>query len=993
MSRNAALNPAKIADPRAIVDRKALTRKLDELAGWSGYTPKTQGEVLAVFKEARSKGWDEVQRRFLAGETPGPQSTREQAYLMDQLIRAIHDFADKWVYPSANLTTGESFTIIATGGYGRGQLAPFSDIDLMFLLPYKITPRTEQIVEFILYTLWDLGLKVGHATRSVDEAVRLAKADLTIRTSLLEARWLWGDQALFDAFKDAFWDKVAEGTGMTYVEEKLAERDARHDKMGDTRYVLEPNIKEGKGGLRDLQTLIWIAKYLYKVEDMAQLVAKKVLTDDDMRLFEKAENFLWTVRCHLHYLAGRPEERLTFGVQQEIAARLGYTDHRGTRGVERFMKHYFLIAKDVGDITRILCAVLEEQHKKSAKRFRFPFFDFKKTDVPGFKVDGRRLTVDSADAFEKDPVKMVGLFHAAQMHDLDIHPEALRLVTQNLKLVDAKLRRNKDANRMFLEMLTGRDPVTALMRFNEAGVFGRFIPDFGRVVAQMQYDMYHVYTVDEHTIRAIGLLNGIETGKLKEDHPVSASVVGEIQSRAALYVSVLLHDIAKGRGGDHSELGAEIALKLCPRLGLSAWETETVSWLVLHHLLMSRTAFKRDLDDPKAIEDFVAVVQSPERLKMLLVLTTVDIRAVGPGVWNNWKAGLLRELYWQAKAALTGDAPEHRRQARIAEAKEALAKALAKWPKKDLEAHLARGTDPYWLSADTRTQVRHAELVREAEAKKQDLRVDCSVDEGRAANEIIVYTADHPGLFANIAGALALSGLSILDAKITTLTNGMALDTFWVHDAKGQAVTEKGQIGRMLSRIEDALRGKRNPARELAKAQNDPFGPKVRAFTVFPRVLIDNQASNTHTVIEVNGQDRPGFLYEVTSALSEEGLQIASAVISTYGERVVDVFYVKDIFGLKVRHPDKLKSIEARVLERIGGKKPAKAAAPKAEAPDSGKGDKAAKAKAGDKAKAPKTPDKAPDKPAAKSAAKPATKSTDDAKAPKPRRKPSQAAE
>ncbi len=960
-----------VKDPRAIIDRKALTRKLDELVGWSGYTPKTQGEVLGIFKAAHQHGWDEVKRRFEAGKLTGPEATRAHALLMDQLIRTVHDFADKWVYPSANPTTGEALTIMATGGYGRGELAPFSDIDLMFLLPYKMTPRTEQIVEFTLYMLWDLGLKVGHATRSVDEAVRLAKEDLTIRTSLLEARWLWGDQDLFDKFKKAFWDDVAEGSGMSYVEQKLGERDARHEKMGDTRYVLEPNIKEGKGGLRDLQTLIWIAKYLYRVTDMNQLVAEGVFTRDDMKLFEKAENFLWTVRCHLHYLVGRPEERLTFSVQKDIAERLGYRNQGATQGVERFMKHYFLIAKDVGDITRILCAVLEHQHKKPTMRFRLPFFRFADPDVPGFKVDAGRLSVANKKAFADDPVKMVGLFRAAQKHDLDIHPEALRLVTQNLKLVDAKLRRNKEANRLFLEMLTGKDPVKALMRFNEAGVFGRFIPDFGRVVAQMQYDMYHVYTVDEHTIRAIGLLNGIETGRLKEDHPVACEVISEVQSREALYVSVLLHDIAKGRGGDHSELGAEVALKLCPRLGLNEWETETVSWLVRYHLLMSATAFKRDLDDPKTIQDFCDVVQSPERLRLLLCLTVVDIRAVGPNVWNNWKAGLLRELYWQAKAVLTGDAGSDRRKNRVERAKRDLENALAKWPEADREGHLARGTDTYWLSADTATLVRHAEMVRKAEKSKTDLTIEVTVDKTRAANEIIVYTADHPGLFANIAGALSLTGVSVLDAKIATLTNGMALDTFWVNDAKGTAIEEKGQMERMAQRIEDALRGKRDPARELKKEPDAAFPDKSRAFTVPPRVLIDNQASNTYTVIEINGRDRPGFLYDVTSVLTQEGLQIASAQITTYGERVIDVFYVKDIFGLKVRHPDKLKSIELRLLERIGGKKAVKTArVEKVEAAETpAKPAKTTKPKAPAKAGA-KSAAKPPAKPAAKTPAK-----------------------
>lgn len=911
---------APVSKPRDIIDRKALAQRLDDLAGWSGYTPKTQGEVLGIFKEAYAAGTAEIRRRFETEKrAPGPRATHAHAFLMDQIVRAVHDFADTWVYPSANPTTGEKLTIVATGGYGRGELAPYSDVDLMFLLPYKLTPRTEQLVEFMLYMLWDMGLKVGHATRSVEEVVKLAREDITIRTSLLEARWLWGDQQLFEAFKDAYWKKVADGSGMAFVDQKLAERDGRHDKMGDTRYVLEPNIKEGKGGLRDLQSLIWIAKFLFKVDSMNELVPQGLLTSDDVKTFAKAENFLWTVRCHLHYLAGRPEERLTFNVQEEIAERMGYRDRAGTRGVERFMKHYFLVAKDVGDLTRILCAVLEEQQKKASRFFRLPSLSFGSKRSDGLKLEGGRLNVASDDVFAEDPIKLLGLFREAQDQDLDIHPRALHLVTQNLKLINGKLRKDPKANKAFINMLTGKEPQRVLMWLNEAGVLGRFVPDFGRVVAQMQYDMYHVFTVDEHTIRAVGVLYGIETGRLMDDHPVACNVIKEVQSLRVLYVAVLLHDIAKGRGGDHSIIGAEIALKLCPRFGLNAWETETVSWLVRYHLLMSQTAFKRDLDDPKTAIDFAEAVQSPERLRLLLILTVADIRAVGPNVWNAWKAGLLRELYWQAQARLSGEMPEGKREQRVAQAQARLRARLDGWPEAELDAHMDLATMNYWLSVDTETQVRHAELIKSAASKGLDLHIETGVQAERDATELIVYTADHPGMFSSIAGAIALSGASVVDAKIVTLADGMALDTFWIQDAEGQAIDDEGRLNRLAVRIEDALRGKRDPKRELQKAQKDGLKSRTRVFKVPPRVLIDNSASNRYTVIEINGRDRIGLLYDVTSVLAEEHIQIASAHISTYGERVVDVFYVKDLFGLKVRHPEKLAAIEKALLARIGG--------------------------------------------------------------------------
>ena len=911
---------ARVQKPREIVDRKALTASLDELVSWSGYTPKTQPQVLELFKNAYRKGWNEIRRRFEKEAVGGIEAIQSSAYLVDQLVRTIHDFAVTRVYPAANPTTAEQISIVATGGYGRGGLAPFSDVDLMFLLPYKQTPHGEQVVEYMLYLLWDIGLKVGHATRSIDEAIRMAKADLTIRTSLLESRWLWGNQELFDAFKKRFAKDVVEGTGPEFVSAKLGERDQRHERMGDTRYVLEPNVKEGKGGLRDLQTLFWLAKYLYRVEGVDELVKKNVLTEEDAKTFAKAENFLWTVRCHLHYLAGRPEERLTFNVQKDIGDRMGYRDHAGTRGVERFMKHYFLIAKDVGDLTRILCAVLEEDHKKARSRFRLPTFSFKKRDVPGFQVDGNRLNVVADDDFQNDPVKLLRLFHDAQHNNLDIHPHALRLVTQSLGLIDRKLRANPEANRLFMDIMTGRDdPEKALMWLNEAGVFGRFIPDFGRVVAQMQYDMYHVYTVDEHTIRAIGILNKIEKGELKDDHPTAYSVIGEVQSRRALYLAVLLHDIAKGRGGDHSEIGAKIALKIGPRMGLSDWETETVSWLVLHHLSMSRTAFKRDIEDPKTVADFIEVVQSPERLRMLLVLTIVDIKAVGPNVWNAWKAGLLRELYYHALEALSGGTPAARQSHRAELAKSKLAEKLAAWPKTALERHLARGTPGYWVTFDLDTLVRHAELIRDADEKKQSLRVDTRIDKTRAITEVVIYTPDHPGLFAAIATAMAVSGASVVDAKIVTLANGMALDTFSIQDAEGGAFDSADRLQRLTKRIEDSLSGRVSARKELEIIRAKSMPARMGAFQVPPRVLIDNKASTNNTVIEINGRDRPGFLRDVTSTLTSLGLQISSAHVTTYGERAVDVFYVKDVFGLKVEQESKRKLIEEKLLAAIGG--------------------------------------------------------------------------
>jgi [protein-PII] uridylyltransferase len=900
-----------ISKQREIVDRRLLGEALTALAELPGTAGGDRMPLVALLKAALKDGYDEIRRRFEAG-AGGAQTVREHCFLMDQLIRALHDFTTSHVYSLANPTSGEHLAIVAVGGYGRGELAPHSDIDLLFLLPYKMTPHAEQVIEYMLYTLWDIGLKVGQAARSIEECLRQARADMTIRTAMLESRYIWGEQRVFDDLKRRFEGEIVKDSAGAFVEAKLAERHARHQRLGDSRYHVEPNVKEGKGGLRDLHGLFWIAKYVYRIDDVGKLVELGVLSDKESVRFARAQNFLWTVRCHLHYLTGRAEERLTFDVQTEIGRRMGYTDHAGTRGVERFMKHYFLVAKDVGDLTRIFCAVLEAEQERKP-RFGWQSFSFRRKTVAGFAVDAGRLTVAKDSAFKDDPVNLIRLFHAAQLHELDIHPKALRLITQNLRLINPSLRENPEANRLFLEILTSRkDPEIALRRMNEAGVFGRFVPDFGRVVAQMQYDMYHVHTVDEHTLFAIGILSRIEKGELKDDHPLSTAVVGTVVSRRALYLAVLLHDIAKGRGGDHSVIGEEVALKLCPRLGLTSEETEQVAWLVRWHLLMSNTAFKRDIDDAKTIQDFVDQVQSPERLKLLLVLTVADIRAVGPKTWNGWKAALLRELYSRAVDVMSGGLVAEARDRRIAAAQDAARQLLPEFSVEDFANFVARGYPFYWLSFDAATHARHARLMREAERRAAPLTVDKRVDSARAVTEVTLYTGDHPGLFSRIAGALALSGANIVDARIMTMANGMALDTFYVQDSSGGAFDRPDKLARLAVHFENVLSGRLKPHIELSRPA--PFASRTDIFTVTPRVLIDNKASAAHTVIEVNGRDRPGLLFEVTRGLTGINLQISSAKISTYGEKVVDVFYVKNIFGLKIEHEGKLKEIRETLL-------------------------------------------------------------------------------
>ncbi len=898
------------------VDGLALRRELTAAAQSAEGRDALRQAAVAILKRVRAEGLAAAEAMLAAGGS-GLAAARFISRTQDEIIGALYDFTVKHVYYAQLPSTAERIAVVATGGYGRGTLAPGSDIDLLFVLPYKQTAWGESVVEYMLYALWDLDLKVGHATRSIDECIRLARSDMTIRTSVLETRYLWGDAGLAEQLKARFDKEIVGQGGQDFVAAKLAERDQRHKKSGESRYRVEPNIKEGKGGLRDLNTLFWIAKYVYRVEDAAELVGRGVFRADEFDVFARAEDFLWTVRCHLHFLTGRADERLGFDVQREMARRMGYGED-GNHAIEAFMRDYFLTAKDVGDLTRIICAVLEEQNRKQTPGIGriFSGFTRRQSPAPGFVIEGGRLNIEDDGVFARDPVNLLRLFHIADERALHIHPDAHRAATRALHLIDDALRADAEANRLFLEVLTSRrDPETVLRWMNECGVFGRFVPAFGRIVALMQFNMYHHYTVDEHLIRAVGNLSKIERGLLKAEHPLAAELMPRIKNRAALYVAMLLHDIAKGTERDHSEEGEEIAHALCPRLGLDANETETVAWLVRNHLIMSDVAQKRDLADPKTIEDFVDVVQTPERLRLLLVLTVSDIRSVGPGVFNGWKGQLLRDLYAAAEERMLGGRVETSQGARVQAARAALAAELGDWPEAARERALARHYASYWLTLPGEMHARHARFIREAEGRAETLAIEAHADPFRAVTEVSIYTGDHPGLFSRLAGGFALAGASVVDAKIFTTADGMALDVFWVQDSEGHDF-DLSRLARLKDTLLRTLKGE-----VLPRAQIDARRVKSReeAFAVAPQVIFDNSASNVCTVIEIEARDRPGLLHDLTRALYQAQLSIHSAVIATYGEQAVDVFYVKDLFGHKISHPGKIAAIERELLIAMGG--------------------------------------------------------------------------
>lgn len=871
--------------------------------------------VAPVLAEGREKA-----RALLDTEKNGMHCACRLSDLMDGIIRALFEAAATVLFRSENPSTSERLAVAAVGGYGRGTLAPGSDIDLLFLLPYKATPWSESIVETVLYALWDLKLKVGHSVRTVDECIREARADMTVRTALLEARYLAGDRPLYAEMEDRYGNEIVTGTAPEFVAAKLAEREQRVTRAGSSRYLVEPNVKDGKGGLRDLNTLFWIAKYVYRAKDSADFVKAGLFDREESELFRRCEEFLWRVRCQMHFATGRAEERLTFDLQNQIATRLGYASHGGLSAVERFMKRYFLIAKDVGDLTAIVSAALEARQTKPVAMLNRIVGSLTrrkstKTDNSAFVMDHDRVNVATDDVFTQDPVNLLRIFRTAQKVNRTIHPHAARLITQSLRLIDTNLRNNTEANRIFLQILSSRhSPEIVLRRMNEAGLLGKFVPEFGRVVAMMQFNMYHHYTVDEHLLRSIGMLADLEAGKLKDELPVAHEILPSIRNRLVLFVALFLHDIAKGRPEDHSIAGARTARRLCPRLGLNEAETDAVAWLIEHHLDMSTVAQSRDLSDPQTIESFAKMVQTLDRLKMLLVLTACDIKAVGPGVWNGWKGQLLRTLYWETEMVLTGGHSTADRKGRILHAQDELRRALPGWSDPELDAYIARHFPAYWLKADLKSRIKHAQFIHAAEKEMRSLATEVATDSFRGVTELLVSAPDHPRLLAIITGACAAAGANIVDAQIFTTTDGMALDTIYVSRAFDRDEDELRRAKRIADGIERALKGEIKIAEAVA-ARSAAGKPAPKAFTVVPEVVIDNQLSARHTVIEVSGLDRPGLLYELTTALGRLQLNIASAHIATFGEKAVDVFYVTDLLGGKVTHGSKQAAIRRQIMD------------------------------------------------------------------------------
>ncbi len=875
--------------------------------------------LLTNLKKQLDQCKQKIRNEFLR-TSDGSLNVGLNVILIDSMLKEIINNVHQHVFDNMDY----KLSIIAVGGYGRGELAPHSDLDLLFLIPDNLkkieTKNIEGLIQLILHILWDLGYTVGHSTRTIFDCIKKSKSDLTISTTLLEKRFIVGNENDFDLLGVKFNSFITNSKTLNFVEAKLKESDLRHKKFGRSRYVVEPNVKDGKGGLRDLHTLIWILKFAYKVDSTSKLIQMGALSKNEALAFAESQRFLLSVRCHLHYRAQREDDRLAMDAQLEIAKSMNFKNTITHKDVERFMKRYFLATKTVGNLTRIFCAAIETEFNKP---LRLNFLSFKKSEnVDPFSIELGRLHVQNKKILTENPVNIIKLFYISHQKNIDIHPSTLRLMTSLTKLINSEVRRDFNANQMFLDILTSQKDSTRTLRLmNESNVLGKFIPEFQKIVCLMQFDMYHSYTVDEHTIFTISNLHSLKNGKFIDFAPLASKVIQEISSYRCLFVAMLLHDIAKGKKGDHSINGSIVASTVCPRLGLSSDETEIVKWLVLHHLLLSKTAFRYELGDPKIISDFAEKVKTVEKLKLLLVLTVADIKGVGPEIWNDWKGSLISELYIKTLNILQKRISTQNVYEFVETTKELFKSNLLKNGIKNefIERYCKNYYKNYWKIFNLQTLINHFHIFKKMLDDKEKFKIYLSKESDLQATELIVIAPDHHGLFSLISGLVAASGYDVVSAKIITRSDGYALDTFFIQNKNKKPILEDNPRKKLIKTISLGLEGNF----DIEKALNikwEEIPVRFRAVKAPTRIIVDNKTSENFTILDIKCKNAPGVLYKITKTLTSLGIQINTANVSTYGNRVVDIFYIKNAFGSKVDDKttiDKIKMSILKILEEI----------------------------------------------------------------------------
>src|SRR6266705_1682519 len=851
---------------------------------------------LEFFRQALTQGFDSLKVRHAEGAS-GQESVRAHAYLMDEVIfsltRLIADDTARAGLPPTPLV------VMALGGYGRRELHPLSDVDLMVVYDGELSPYVQRMMQELLYSLWDLGLHVGHSLRSLDDCVAMARTDFPSRTSMQEARFLAGERRLFARFQRVLRENVFRRDFAQFLETTLVERDARYRKHGASPYIGEPNVKESAGGLRDMHTAMWLGEAKFGTRTLRELADKGLITPREQAAADAALTFLWRVRNELHFFSGHKNDVLTRDLQPRIAKNLGYENDATSLGVERFMRDYYLHARVIHRVSKRLIARCQETLSRRGSAERRQRQQALADGLVFF--DGRLHLADrDPSQLRVDPARLMKVFGHLHRLGCELSLDLERAVEDSLHLVDDAFRRSDAVGELFLDICRSWGRVCqTFSEMHELGLLGRYLPEFGALTCLVQYDVYHKFSADQHSLLAVEHLEALAPGQSAESEG-AAQVFHEVERPELLMLGMLLHDVGKARGHGHVAKGIPLIRELVTRMGLNGDDGAVVEFLVAHHLTMSHIAQRRAIDDPKTIADFATTVGDPQRLKMLYLLTWADMRAVGPGVLTPWQAAILHELYGRALVRLTGGRAERPRRVQLDERLRAA--AGAEQTAQTVKAHLAMMSDRYVATTGVQRMAEHLRMLQRLAETPIVTELFHHTDLG--SSDLVVVTRDLPGLFSLIAGTLASQGVNIMSAQIHTRGDGIAIDTFQVNEPTGEAVTSPATWVRTLDALRAVLTGDAQVAtlldkrRAAGRASARAGGP--------PKITLDNQLSDDYTVLEVKCPDRLGLLYLITKTLATLGLDIATARIATEIDQAVDTFYVHDGRGRKIEDPDAL---------------------------------------------------------------------------------------
>ena len=919
--------PSHTGAPRPVPIASASWPSQEARGKASAKAPAVRDEGILEARLYLEAGRRTIDAAFDAGAPP-QDVVRTRAELYDGLVRRLFDAASA-EYTSNYGTADSRLTLCAVGGYGRGELSPASDLDLLFLYPYESGVYVETVSERVLYRLWDLSLEVGSSVRSIGACIRLARSDLSAYTALLDHRYLCGDRDLYDEFETLLFRAVVQQGVHAFFEMRKQEDARRRERYTDTIYLLEPNLKQGEGGLRDLHQAMWAARVRFRVKGVDELLRVGAISERDAAALNDAHAFLLRVREHLHRIARRKLDRLTFDVQEQVAHALGYEDTPGALAVEQFMQRYYQAARNI----RRLAARILERCAMGTRR-RVP----PRSHPAGshFRIFEGALSVQREGLFDARPVAMLELHAEAMARELPLLPYAKDLITEHAPRVDDALRADAHAAEVFLEILTNpADPCGTLREMHDLGLLGAYLPEFGRLTGKHQHTLYHVYTVDVHTLAALERLKALHRGDLAEEEPHLTAAMRLIERPRTLYLGLLFHDIGKGTGRDHSTAGAEIAAGACRRMGLTPDEIEEVQFLVQNHLYLVKIATRRDLHDDSMVADVCRHIEDVERLCKLYVLTYCDSVTTGPNVWNEWKSTLSRELFDRAYAYLRGEDTRDATLAEEAAIRRGAARQALGAGDESLGAYLDTLPDRYFLAFPPDAIARHRSVAAELESSGRAFAFERFHVPGGGYTEVILSCADRPGLLALLTGAMAAERIDILAARIFTRTTGQALDVFYVRPSDAHSEPDAPVWRRLEANLAALLGGTTTVEALMTKTEGSRLLQKPVP-SVLTRVELDNTTSKSFSIVDVLTQDRTGVLYLITRTLFELGLTIELSKIATEANRVIDAFYVREVGGGKVERPERLEEIKRRLHEVLGaGAPPRPVLRPPSPRPDS----------------------------------------------------------